>query len=366
VDASRAPVRAVVTTGIYCLPPCSGRPRPDNVRLFTSVAGAEAAGYRACHRCRPYRGEQRPPSAASAIVCWAVDLVASGVLDDGGEDTLAARVGVSARHLRRMFTDQIGATPDQLARSRRAHFARRLLDDTDLPISDVAFASGFGSLRQFNREIAATFRAAPRELRRRRRRTDRLVADGGLVLRLPLAPTVDLERRLRELAADAIAGVAAVTAGRYRRTVTHGGSPGVIEIGDGGPGQALLVVHLPRLEGLIHLVERTRRLLDGPAGGFEEDVRVGVARTAGPAAASQVLDRIAQRYGAPLPGLHQFGLNRLFPEPAALSGADLRACGLDAAGERAIRDLASEYCERHTGSGDPLRRSPPRRLAPSR
>jgi AraC family transcriptional regulator of adaptative response / DNA-3-methyladenine glycosylase II len=142
---------AVVTTGIYCRPGCSATPLAENVRTFELAASAEAAGFRACLRCRPYRVAGPLASGAPELVCRAVQLIIDGVLDAGTEAMLAARLAVSPRHLRRIFTGHLGVTPDQLARSRRAHFARRLLDDTDLTVADVAFASGFASLRQFNR-----------------------------------------------------------------------------------------------------------------------------------------------------------------------------------------------------------------------
>src|SRR6185312_4840303 len=121
--------------------------------------------------------------------------------------SLGARLAVSPRHLRRIFDDHLGVTPDQLARSRRAHFARRLLDDTDLTAADIAFASGFGSLRQFNRTMREVFRATPQQLRERRRRADRLVTDGGLALRLPVDEPFDWGAALDDLAAQAIPAV---------------------------------------------------------------------------------------------------------------------------------------------------------------
>jgi AraC family transcriptional regulator of adaptative response / DNA-3-methyladenine glycosylase II len=149
---------AVVTTGIYCRPGCGSKPLAENIRTFELPAAAEAAGFRACLRCRPYRVAGPVGSDAPELVCRAVQLVIDGVLDDGVETDLAARLGVSARQLRRLFHDHLGLTPDQLARSRRAHFARRLLDDSELTIADIAFASGFGSLRQFNRAMTEVFR----------------------------------------------------------------------------------------------------------------------------------------------------------------------------------------------------------------
>lgn len=125
------------------------------------------------------------------MVCRAVRLILDGALDRGSEAELGERLGLSARHLRRLFTTHLGVTPDGLARSARVHFARRLLDDTDLTITEIAFAAGFGSLRQFNRACREVFRESPRMLRTRRRKADRLVADGGLLLRLPFHGPLD-------------------------------------------------------------------------------------------------------------------------------------------------------------------------------
>jgi AraC family transcriptional regulator of adaptative response / DNA-3-methyladenine glycosylase II len=335
--------QAVVTTGIYCLPPCPGRPLSSNVLSFASQAGAEAAGFRACHRCRPYRAV-RTPTSTSELVCRAVDLIAEGALDVCNESALAARLAVSERHLRRMFHEHLGATPDQLARSRRAHFARRLLDDTDLSVTDIAFAAGFGSLRQFNRVMTATFRSAPYELRRRRRRADRLVVDGGLALRVPLTESIDLDRRLAHLDRAAIHGIENATPTLYRRTVTVDGDPGVIEISADGPTDTRLIAHLPRIEGLIHLVDRVQRFLGGRGWDpFEDGVRAIVSDRLGAAVAPAVLGDIVTDYGAPIAGLRQFGLSHLFPTPAAL--ASFRGAGVDDGCARAIRDYSS-----HSGS----------------
>src|SRR5947209_1506338 len=238
---------AVVTTGIYCRSGCSARPSSDNVRRYELAAAAEAAGYRACLRCRPYRSPEPAVMAASALVCRGVQLIIDGALDGAGEVTLARRLGVSVRHLRRLFSDQIGVTPDQLARSRRAHFARRLLDDTDLTVADIAFAAGFGSIRQLNRACLDVFRATPRELRARRRVTDRLVADGGLALRLPFQSPLEWDAMLGYFSSRAIPGVeqVAVADGLYRRTVVIDGDPGVLELTTGGPDHLVLRAHLP-------------------------------------------------------------------------------------------------------------------------
>jgi AraC family transcriptional regulator of adaptative response / DNA-3-methyladenine glycosylase II len=251
---------AVRTTGIYCRPGCGARARADNVETFEMAAAAEAAGYRACLRCRPYRVSGSVPWQAPELVCRAVQLIIAGVLDDGRETELGARLGLSERHLRRLFRDHLGMTPDQFARSRRAHFARRLLDDTDLDIAEVAFASGFGSLRQFNRAMSEIFRATPSELRGRRRRADRLVTDGGLVLRMPFRAPYDWPAIAALLAQRAVPGVESIEDAVYRRTISLDGAPGVLEISAGGTDHLLLRAHLPYWEGLIHVVQRASRL----------------------------------------------------------------------------------------------------------
>src|ERR687891_2356871 len=206
---------AVVTTGIYCRPDCSARPKPENVRAFGTAAAAEAAGYRACLRCRPYRSPQTAGWSGPELVCRAVQLILDGALDEGNETELGGRLGVSARNLRRMFQKHLGVTPDGLARSARAHFARRLLDDTDLSMMEVALAAGFGSVRQFNRVCLEIFRASPRELRARRRKADRLVADGGLPIRLAYGGPLDWDALAVYFAARAIPGVEHVSGDVY-------------------------------------------------------------------------------------------------------------------------------------------------------
>ncbi|MDX6260109.1 MAG: AraC family transcriptional regulator [Kribbellaceae bacterium] len=267
---------AVRTTGIYCRPGCGAKPLAENVETFELPAAAEAAGYRACLRCRPYRVAGTVADEAPELVCRAVQLIITGVLDDADETALAARLGLSARHLRRMFNDHLGVTPDQFARSRRAHFARRLLDDSDLTIADIAFASGFGSLRQFNRAMREIFRSTPRELRDRRRRTDRLAADGGLVLRMPYTPPYDWTAMLTFLAAHAIPGVESVIDGVYRRTIALDGDPGLLEITAGGTDHLLLRAHLPYWEGVIHVVERAGHLV-----GLETEPVLATAQLSG-------------------------------------------------------------------------------------
>ena len=307
---------AVVTTGIYCRPGCAGRPLAQNVRTFDHPAAAEAAGFRACHRCRPYRVAGPVTAGAPELVCEAVQQIIGGVMDDGGtEAMLAARIGLSARHLRRLFLPHLGVSPDQLARSRRAHFARRLLDDTDLTVVDIAFAAGFGSLRQFNRTMREVFRASPTDLRNRRHRADRLAADGGLTLRLPVVPGYDWDAMRAFLAARLVPGVEAVDGDTYRRTITVAGAPGLLEVSPGRENCLLLRVHLPYWEGLIHLVDRVGLLL-----GAESDHSAGAAALGGDPVLGPL---VAKHPGLAVPGAwnpFEAGVS------AILSGRTVTAC----------------------------------------
>jgi AraC family transcriptional regulator of adaptative response / DNA-3-methyladenine glycosylase II len=321
---------AVVTTGIYCRPGCGAKPLAENVRTFELAAAAEAAGFRACLRCRPYRVAGPVSPQSPELVCRAVRLIIEGVLDDGTEAGLGARLAVSPRHLRRLFSDHLGVTPDQLARSRRAHFARRLLDESDLTLADVAFASGFGSLRQFNREMRAVFLASPRELRARRRRADRLAADGGLAMRLPCQPPYDWDAVVAFLAERAVPGVESVADRVYRRTISLDGSAGVLEVHPGCPDRLVLRAHLPYWEGLIHVVARAGRMVGvdadvpGAWGPLEVAVHAVVAQDRDPADARAHMGKLVRQCGQPVPGLTN-GLTHLFPSADVLATADTDA-----------------------------------------
>lgn len=366
---------AVRTTGIYCRPGCGAKPLAENVETFELPSAAEAAGYRACLRCRPYRVAGTVADEAPELVCRAVQLIITGVLDDADETALAARLGLSARHLRRMFNDHLGVTPDQFARSRRAHFARRLLDDSDLTIADIAFASGFGSLRQFNRAMREIFRSTPRELRDRRRRTDRLAADGGLVLRMPYTRPYDWPAMLAFLTTHAIPGVESVIDGVYRRTIALDGDPGLLEIAAGGEDHLLLRAHLPYWEGVIHVAERAAQLV-----GLETEPVLAIAQLSGDpvigplirarpglrvpgawgpfeiavaavARDQELLKQLVETIGTPVAGLGH-GLTHAFPS------AETLATGYDQPGRvgDTLRALASEVAAGNIklDGGEPL------------
>jgi len=300
-----------------------------------------------------------------------VQQIIAGALDEDTETALGHHLGVSARYLRRLFNEHLGVTPTQLASSRRAHFARRLLDDSDLTITQVALASGFGSVRHFNRAMRDVFRASPRDLRERRRRHDRLVADGGLTIRVPFEPPYDWDATLRFFAARAILGVESVHEGTYRRTIVLDGDPGLLELEAGGPDHLLLHTHLPYWEGLIRVVQRTSRMLGidtdtaageallatdsllGPLiqrqtglriprawGPFEMGVQAVISQRLDLAATREALAAIARFHGTHVPGLLH-GLKYAFPSAATLADTNLAACQLPAAVTASIKEFAS-------------------------
>jgi AraC family transcriptional regulator of adaptative response / DNA-3-methyladenine glycosylase II len=298
-------------------------------------------------------------------------MILDGALDQRTEGTLAARLGVSTRHLRRLFTTHVGVTPDGLARSARLHFARRLLDDTDLTILEISLAAGFGSVRQFNRACLDVFRASPRELRTRRRAKDRLVADGGLALRLPFQGPLDWDALSTYLAARAIPGVERVSDSRYVRTIVVNGDAGVVELYPGDRDHLVLVAHLPHWEELIHIVDRARRIpgleldvdeairhlgrdrrigpivrarpgvrVPGTWDAFETGVRAIIGQQISVNAANTLTGRLVERLGTPVPGLVQLGLTHTFPQPETIAQADLLEIGLTVRRADAVRSFA--------------------------
>src|SRR5262245_7828735 len=211
---------AVTSTKIYCRPICPARsPKDDNIRYYPTAAAAQAAGFRPCLRCRPEASPGTPAwSGTSSVVARGLRLIGDGALDSDGVETLADRLGVTARHLRRLFVQHLGATPIEVALTRRIHFAKKLIDETGLPMSQVAFASGFGSLRRFNGEIRRTYSRTPTALRRLSRRHS---GDGECYrFRLAYRPPYDWKATIEFLAARATPGVECVESNGYRRTIS--------------------------------------------------------------------------------------------------------------------------------------------------
>jgi AraC family transcriptional regulator, regulatory protein of adaptative response / DNA-3-methyladenine glycosylase II len=368
----------VSSTGIYCRPVCPARAaRVENLNWFACAAAAEEAGFRPCKRCRPETAPGSPAWAGtSATVARALRLIAEGALDETGVDTLAARLGVGDRHLRRLFMRHLGASPVSVAQTRRVHFARRLIDETHLPMSDVAWAAGFQSLRQFNDALRTTFGAAPSVLRRGTKTPARRSvtgAAGSITLRLPFRPPFDFALLLDYLAPRSIPGVEHIDGISYRRTVRLGATSAVLTVTPDKDGRRYLRLELSAASdtGLIQVVERVRRMFDldadgesiarhlrrdarlqpfVPRGGvlrvpgcwdpFELAVRAVLGQQVSVAAATTLSGRLVERFGERL-ATPTNGLTHLFPLPKRLAQAEIETIGLPRARAASLRGLAS-------------------------
>jgi AraC family transcriptional regulator of adaptative response / DNA-3-methyladenine glycosylase II len=365
---------AVLSTGIYCRPVCPARtPRAENVRFFPCAAAAEEAGFRPCLRCRPETAPGTPAWAgSSAVVARALRLIGDGALDDDDLVGLAGRLGVGERQLHRLFTTHLGVAPGAIARTRRTELARGLLDETDLPVSQIALAAGFSSLRQFNHAIRARFGETPTGLRARRRRGHAPSPENGIHLRLTYRPPLDAPALLGFLAARAIPGVEQVVGDSYRRTVRVGPNAGTIALRASEEGFVSLRVSLPSLDGLPALVARARRIFDldadplpiaaqlqrmpalsarvarspglrvpGAWDPFEIAVRAVLGQQVTVRGASTLAGRLVERFGEPLATAYPDALTHLFPRAERLAEGDLAQIGIPRARAEALRGLST-------------------------
>jgi AraC family transcriptional regulator, regulatory protein of adaptative response / DNA-3-methyladenine glycosylase II len=371
----------VVTTGVYCRPICRVRPpKPENIRWFACAAAAESAGFRPCRRCRP---EAAPGTSAwlgsSAVVTRALRLISEGVMDETGLEELSTRLGIGSRHLRRLFAEHLGVSPLAIAKARRVHFAARLIQETELPITEIAFAAGFGSVRQFNHAMLSAFGQSPTQIRNRRglkremKRIKHTQNRGGLLLRLPYRPPLDWAAMSGFFKQRATPGVEAVDGDCYRRTIQLNSVAGVIELRRVANESYLLMhVWLPSYECVMQVAERARRIFDlgadplqiaehlrrcpaladaleaapgmrvpGAWDGFELAVRAVLGQQSSAALTTTLAGRLAQAFGAPLSGYESLALTHLFPQPEALAEADLCVIGITEARANTIRALAS-------------------------
>jgi AraC family transcriptional regulator, regulatory protein of adaptative response / DNA-3-methyladenine glycosylase II len=379
---------AVRTTKIYCRPGCPAPvPLRKNVSFYACAAAAEEAGYRPCARCRP---DASPDTSVwlgtSATVRRALRLISDDGLGEDGVDALADRLGVGSRHLRRLFSQHVGASPLAVAHTRRLHFARKLLDETRLRVSDVAFASGFSSVRRFNDAVRQTFRKSPTELRRTRTGAPRPGQEEshGLTLRVPFSPPYDFGQVLSFLRARAIPGVEVVDASSYKRTFVTPAGAGLLLVKSGRAEQGLdLSLWGAESRELFAVTERARRLFDvavdpraigahlasdpilrrlvrarpglrvpGAWDGFEVSVRAILGQQVSVAGATTLAGRLVKEFGrridpAPFPKEHSAALTHLFPTAEALAEARVEAIGIPRARAEAIRSLA-----RAVASGD--------------
>lgn len=363
----------VKTTRIYCRPVCPARtPKQENCFFVPSAAAAEALGYRSCLRCRPETAPGTPAWAGTeASVARALRMIEEGALDEGSVEQLAARVGIGARQLHRLFVKHLGAGPLAVAGNRRLLLAKQLITETELSFSEIASAAGFQSLRRFNDAVRNVYRRNPSELRRGSK-ASATPAAAAISLRLGYRPPFDWARVLAYLAGRAIPGVEEVDAESYRRTYRLGGSTGTIEVTHQPERHALSV----RIDGagalpVRQIVARVRRLFDldadpaaitaalgddpivGPrlaqARGlrvpgafepFELAIRAVLGQQISVKGATTLSGRVVQRSGTPLPTARN-GLTHLFPAPEELARADLSGIGLTTGREQALKGLAA-------------------------
>lgn len=367
---------AVSSTRIYCRPVCTVRPpRRENCRFFPSAAAAEAAGYRPCLRCRP---ELAPGNASvdatSRLAQAAAGLIEDGALAETGLEALAARLGVTDRHLRRAFTAEFGVAPVQFAQTQRLLLAKRLLAETALPVTEIAFASGFGSVRRFNALFQERYRMQPARLRRMQ--AGAVVAD-VLAFELAFRPPYDWAGQLDFLGARAIAGVEQVEAGRYRRTVRIAADGkehrGWIEVAQSAKRPALRVAIAASLARAVPgVLSRVKALMDlacqplevaqalgplaaarpglrvpGAFDGFEVAVRAILGQRISVAAARTLAARFAGAFGEPVRTPFA-SLGMLFPTAsrvAELPPARIAKLGVAAPRAQAIVALARAVAE---------------------
>lgn len=251
---------AVATTGIYCRPVCTARtPRKDRCRFYRLGAQAEQAGYRACFRCRPELAPgQATVDASARLVFQAVARIDAGFLNENRIDALAAQLGVTGRHLRRTMVDALGVSPVELAQTRRLALAKQLLQDTTMSLADVAFASGFSSVRRFNAAFAERFHMPPSQIRRRAPKSG-----DDETLRLDYRPPLAFDALLDFLRARAIPGVERVTEDAYKRVVAIQDRVGTLRVTH-DPKRSALRVHVSTalLPHLMFIVSRVRALFD--------------------------------------------------------------------------------------------------------
>ncbi|MEZ0338988.1 DNA-3-methyladenine glycosylase 2 family protein [Mycobacterium sp. pV006] len=288
-------VTGVLTTRIYCRPSCPARtPLPHNVRFYPTAAAAQRSGFRACKRCRPDASPGSPEwNVRGDAVARAMRLISDGTVDREGVTGLAARVGYTVRQLERLMQAELGASPLALARAQRAQMARVLIETTDMPFSDVAFAAGFTSIRQFNDTVREVSELTPTMLRTRARARfgrDDVHAPGVMTLRLPVRQPFAFEGVFGHLAATAVPGVEEVRDGAYRRTLRLPHGAAVVSLTP-RPDHVRCRLVLDDFRDLSAAIARCRRLLDLDA----DPVAVVETLAADPALAPLVLKAPGQR-----------------------------------------------------------------------
>ncbi len=387
----------VRSTGIYCRPVCPApKPKRANCTFAPSAAAAEGAGFRPCRRCRPEAAPGSPAwTGTEATVTRALRLIEEGALDTGSVEDLSARLGIGPRHLRRLFVTHLGAAPKAIAQTQRLHLAKRLIETSDLPMTEVAAAAGFQSLRRFNDAFSQAFRQAPTEIRRQKPQADDfdIAQASGLpcAITLPYRPPFDADQMLRFLSTRAIQGMEMGDGTLYARSIGTPAGPGLVLIrADGARNRLIARLALPSAGTLRSVAGRLRRLFDLDADStaidgdlardpgfadqiarrpgirvpgawslFEIAVRAVVGQQVSVKGAATLTARIVERFGTPLPAELQDlipGVTCLFPTPEVILDGDLSGLGLTGKRIETLQALA------HAFTDGPLAGHPPRTL----
>lgn len=375
---------AVRSTGIYCRPVCPApAPRRQNITYYPSAAAATAAGYRPCLRCRPELSPDRHAGDREQAVQRALALIADGALEQGSIASLARQVGLGDRQLRRVFLAQTGATPMAVHGTRRLLLAKQLLTETALPVTEVALASGFRSLRRFNAAFLEGCGMPPTAIRRQRTETPA----GTLALRLGYRPPLDFPLLLGFLGKRAIDGIERVGPGVYERVCGPADSPVVLRVtAETASPELRLEISGRDPRAIPDVVRRVRRLFDldadpaavhallsrtpllarglrrrpglrvpGGWDGFEVAVRAVLGQQVSVAGATTLARRLVLAHGGIRP-LAPPGLDRMFPTPDVLAHAPLENIGLPKSRAATLRALAAAVAsgQVHFGAGQRL------------
>jgi AraC family transcriptional regulator, regulatory protein of adaptative response / DNA-3-methyladenine glycosylase II len=358
-------------SGVYCRPICPAPTcKEENVRYYPTAAAAAEAGFRPCLRCRP---ECSPGTAAwsgsSNTVSRALRLISESGLEDGGVEVLAERLGVGSRHLRRLFLQHLGATPSAVAQTRRLHFAKKLIDETRLPMNQIAISSGFGCVRRFNAAISKAYQRTPTQIRSlvRQKITQ---PENQYLFRLRFRPPYNWKGMLAFLQARAIPGVESVEDGTYRRSICVNGNRGhfavsldeanhalVVRVQFGDPGSLFFIIE--RIRAMFDLNAdwaaivqslRTDPVLTGPVdaapglrvpgcwNGFELAIRAILGQQVTVKGATALAGRMVRAFGQGFPCAGN--LTHIFPSAEVLADASLDGIGLTTARAQTIRLLA--------------------------
>jgi AraC family transcriptional regulator, regulatory protein of adaptative response / DNA-3-methyladenine glycosylase II len=372
----------VRTTRIYCRSICPVRAAKEtNVLYFPSAAAAAEAGYRPCLRCRPELSPGTPAwLGTSTTVSRALRLISESEMKGEKVDQLASRLGVGSRQLRRLFLRHLGASPNAVMKTRRLHFAKKLIDETNLPMGGIAEASGFGSVRRFNAAFRSTYKRTPSQLRSRSQ-TSLHKSENEYLFRLDFRPPFHWNALVEFLARRAIPGVETIESGCYRRTISLNGDSGTLGVSLAENGQALEVrISFPEPRWLFLIIERVRRIFDlgadpheisahlqadpllvehigsmpglrvpGCWDGFELAVRAILGQQVSVASATTLGVRLVREFGVPVTAVAP--LTHLFPRAEVLAQADIARIGLPESRAQTIRSLAQAVSEGRIGFG---------------